>query len=429
MINNLQLSSIWKNHNTTIFVCFLMNMLDGMDVMVISYTAPSLAKEWDVSPEMLGLIFSTGLFGMAIGGIFLAPFADQIGRRRTIIISALIMGISVFLTCFCQIVEHLLILRFISGLGIGSMLASTATLTAEFAPKKTKDFWVSFVMAGYPLGAVFTGLLTAAIIPIYGWKMAFTISGIITFCALPLIYFFLAESEDYLSKVEIKKAIKEAKEVLEKLPPEAHELLPPFPKVTIVKNSVSSILSNSFRKKTILLWAAIFMAFATLYFLTSWIPKLATTAGLSVSLAIYAGTVFNVGAFSGIIVQGYLSAKFGLRKIIFLFLITTASLMAMFGFFKGSDFILVLFGLIGFGIQGGFVGLYSVAARLYPTEVRATGVGWAVGLGRTGAIVGPIIGGIFIAAGYSMAINFFLFSIPLIISGLATLNIQFSDSK
>ncbi len=426
---DLDKTQLSKVQFATIAICFLMNMLDGMDVTVVSYAAPSIAKGWAVTPQVLGIVFSAGLLGMAIGGMFLAPIADYIGRRNIIIISAIIMGISVFLTSFCQNVEQLMVFRFISGLGIGSMLASTATLAAEYAPTKTKDFWVSVAVSGYPVGAVLMGLLTAYITPIYGWEMVFKVAGVLTFITLPFVFIFLSESLDYLLKSQPKNALKQANEILVKMNEEQLTTLPVYSKEEIVKKSVASILSKNLKNPTIRLWIAIFMCFATLYFLTSWIPKLATIAGLSLSLAIYAGTVFNVGAFFGIISQGYLSARFGLTKTICAYLIGTAFLMIIFGFFQGSDLILVLFGLIGFGIQGGFVGMYSVAARLYPTEVRATGVGWAVGLGRIGAIVGPFVGGLLIASGLSMTTNFIIFSVPLIISGVATLLISFGDSE
>lgn len=381
-----------KTYLTTILICFLMNMLDGMDVMVVSYAAPNIAKDWSILPKALGIVFSAGLLGMSIGAMFLAPRADKIGRKSMIMICNLLMGISVFGTAYASNIEWLTFFRILSGLGIGGMLASTATLTAENAPKATKDFWVSFVMAGYPIGAVLSGIVAAAVIPLFGWPSIFKIAGITSFITLPIVYFILKESNEFLIKTETK-----------------------------YKPTVNSLLNSSHKKGTIGLWIAIFMAFATLYFLTTWIPNLASATGLSVELAIYAGTVFNLGAFCGIISQGYLSNKFGLNKTIFGFLIFTAIAMLIFGYFNGSIMVLVLFGLIGFGIQGGFVGMYSLAAKMYPTEIRATGVGWAVGAGRVGAVFGPLIGGFLIAAGFSMASNFMFFAIPTVISGIVTL--------
>lgn len=390
--------SISKLQLTTILICFLMNMLDGTDVMVISYTAPNISKDWSISPQSLGIVFSAGLLGMSIGAMFLAPRADKIGRKSMILICNLIMGMSVSAIYWVNSVEVLTFFRVISGIGIGGMLASTATLTAENAPAKMKDFWVSFVMSGYPIGAVISGLIAANVIPEYGWKTMFQVAGLSTFITLPIVYLFLKESSEFLNKSVLKKS-----------------------------PAVGELLTDKYRKSTSMLWISIFMAFASLYFLTSWIPKLASVTGLSAESVIYAGTVFNLGAFCGIISQGYLSEKFGLQKTIFSYLIFTAVLMLIFGFFKGSMLVLILFGLIGFGIQGGFVGMYSLAARLYPTEIRATGVGWAVGAGRIGAIFGPLLGGFLIGAGFSMTTNFMIFAIPTLIGGITTLCISMKE--
>ncbi len=409
---------------TTIFICFLMNMLDGMDVMVVSYAAPAIGKEWAISPQAMGSVFSAGLLGMTLGTLFIAPRADIVGRRLIILLSALVMGTMVFATFLAQSVGMLLFFRFVSGLGIGSMLASTATLTSEYAPLKTKDFWVSFVMSGYPIGAVLSGLAAAQIIPAYGWRAMFQVAGIATLLTLPFIYFFLAESLEFLMKKRPNGALEKINALLTKMNQPIFNALPPLSIETIEKPSVTALLTPQRRVATLQLWLALFMAFGSLYFLTTWIPKLASSTGLSMELAIYAGTVFNLGAFFGIITQGYLSSQFGLRRTIFGFLTITAVLMVFFGFFKGSALVLVLFGLIGFGIQGGFVGLYAVAARFYPTEIRSTGVGFAMSAGRIGGIVGPLLGGFLIAAGLSMTTNFIVFAIPTLLAGVATFMIQ-----
>lgn len=410
---------------STIFVCFLMNMLDGMDVLVISYTAPAIAKAWDISPQALGTVFSAGLFGMTIGTLFLAPFADKIGRKAIILISGIIMGVCIYLTSYATSITELLIYRFVSGLGIGSMLASTASLAAEYTPNKTRDFWVSFVISGYPVGAVVSGLVAAKVIPVDGWQQMFRIAGIASMFSVPLILFFLSESIDFYLRTQPKNALEKLNKILSKMSIQSIESLPKIEKIKS-KLPVDQLLKTDFKKPTLQLWAALFMAFAALYFLTSWIPKLAKDAGLSMELAIYAGTVFNIGAFFGIITQGYFSSKYGLKKTLGVILVLTGVLMASFGLFVGSDVILLILALLGFGIQGGFVGLYALSARLYPTEFRTTGVGWAMGAGRLGGIVGPMIGGLLIGAGLGIATNFLIFAVPALLSGLITAKI---DSK
>ena len=410
---------------STIFICFLMNMLDGMDVLVISYTAPAIAKAWDVSPQALGTVFSAGLFGMTIGTLFLAPFADKIGRKAIILISGIIMGVCIYLTSYATSITELLIYRFVSGLGIGSMLASTASLASEYTPNKTRDFWVSFVISGYPIGAVIAGLVAAKVIPTDGWQQMFRIAGIASMFSVPLILFFLSESIDFYLRTQPQNALEKLNKNPTKNNIQPLESLPIIEKIKS-KLPVDQLLKTDFKKPTLQLWAALFMAFAALYFLTSWIPKLAKDAGLSMELAIYAGTVFNIGAFFGIITQGYFSSKYGLKKTLGIILVLTGVLMASFGLFIGSDVILLILALLGFGIQGGFVGLYALSARLYPTEFRTTGVGWAMGAGRLGGIVGPMIGGLLIGAGLGIATNFLIFAIPAALSGIITSRI---DSK
>lgn len=410
---------------STIFICFLMNLLDGMDVSVISYTAPAIAKAWDISPQALGTVFSAGLFGMTIGALFLAPFADKIGRKSIILISGIIMGVCIYLTSYAASITELLIYRFLSGLGIGSMLASTASLTSEYTPNKTRDFWVSFVVSGYPIGAVIAGLVAAKVIPTEGWHQMFLIAGIASMFSVPLILFFLSESIDFYLRTQPQNALEKLNKILAKMNIQSLESLPIIDKIKS-KLPVGQLLKTDFRKPTLQLWAALFMAFAALFFLTSWIPKLTKDAGLSEKLAIYSLAVFNIGAFFGIITQGYFSSKYGLKKTLGLILVLTGVLMASFGLFVGSDVILLVLALLGFGIQGGFVGLYALSARLYPTEFRTTGVGWAMGAGRLGGIVGPLIGGLLIGAGLGIATNFLIFAVPALLSGLITAKI---DSK
>lgn len=408
-----------KLQYTTFFVCFIMNILDGMDVMVISYCASAIATSWQVGPEELGIVFSSGLAGMMIGAMFLAPFADQIGRKRMILISAFLMGASVLMTAWSQTVTQLIFLRFLSGIGIGSMLASTASLTAEYAPDRKKDFWVSFVLSGYPVGAVLTGMVSANVVPHYGWSIMFKLAGLASFICLPLIYFLLAESIYYYLKKQPKGALQRVNIILGRMEHAALDKLPE-PELKSSGIPVNKLLSKAYSMPTLQLWTALFMAFGCLYFLISWIPKLTEATGLSMSLAIYAGTVFNMGAFFGIITQGYISSRMGLKRTVALFLVITGVLMATFKMFIGSGTLLFVIGLLGFTLQGGFVGLYVVAARIYPTEFRTTGLGWAIGVGRLGGVIGPALGGVLIGMGLSMAENFMIFAIPVILAGLIT---------
>ena len=397
-----------------------------MDVLVISYTAPVIASSWDISFKALGVVFSSGVFGMAVGALLLAPYADKIGRKKIILLSTIIISIGILLTGFSKNIYHLILLRFLSGIGIGTMLASTVSLVSEYTPNRSRDFWVSFILAGYPLGAILAGYLSNYILKYYSWEDVYIAFGLISIFFIPIIYFFLLESVDFLLKNQPKNALSRVNLILKKLDFSKIEFLPT--KINIgSKIPVNSLFQAKYIDSTIKLWTAFFFSFACLYFLISWIPKIVTELGLSLELGIYSGTVFNIGAFFGIVTQGYFSSKFGLKKIISLFLIVTCIIMTQIQHFFGSDWMLFIFSVLGFTIQGGFVGLYSIAARIYPTEFRTTGVGWGIGAGRLGAVLGPLVAGVLIGAGISISMNFIIFAVAALIAALFTHIISISD--
>ncbi len=404
-------------------ICFLMNALDGMDVLVIAYAAPLLAEEWSIAPAALGVVFSAGLVGMTSGAMFIAPYADRIGRRAMILISIVLTGGGVLATAEADTVNTLMVLRFISGLGIGAMLASVATMAAEFAPDRQRNFILSTVLAGYPIGATLFGLVAADVIPALGWRALFVAAGLTTLATLPLVWFLLPESLTYLIRTQPANALEKVNRIISRMGHAALAELPPA-RHAVESRNVRGLFTDGMALSTTLLWLAFFMNFAALYFLLSWIPKLASAAGLALDLAIYAGAVFNLGAVFGIATSGYVSQKIGLRKTIAGFLLLAAVVMSVFSLARGSAAVLVLFGLIGFLIQGGFVGLYAIAARLYHTEIRTTGVGWAIGAGHTGAIVGPLSGGFLVAFGLSIGANFRWYAISLVLAAIFTLMIR-----
>jgi len=406
--------SVSRQQLVVIGLCLLMNMLDGMDVLVISYAAPVLANQWGIAPEALGVVFSAALFGMSAGALFLSPVADRIGRRRMILLCIVIMTVGILLTAMSQTIWQLGVLRFLSGLGIGGMLASTATLAAEYAPERRKNFFISIAMSGYPIGATLFGVVAAHVIPAWGWRALFVVAGLTSLVTFPLVYAYMTESMDWLMKKQPEGALQKLNAILRKMQlPEIDTL--PEPGAEARRNPLKALFEDGRSPLTVQLWVAFFLTFATLYFLTAWIPNLASAMGLSMDLAIYAGTVFNLGAAIGIWLQGFLSLYIGLKRAIIVFLLATAVLMGAFGFLETGPVILTSLGLIGFGMQGGFIGMYAVAAQVYPTEIRNTGVGGAIGAGRTGAIVSPVLAGVLVGMGLTPAENFIAFGVPLLI--------------
>ncbi|MEP5764281.1 MAG: MFS transporter [Halieaceae bacterium] len=410
-----------------LLVCFLLQTVDGFDVLAMAFAAPPLADDWALSPDRLGIVFSSGVLGMTLGAMFLSPLTDRLGRRVVIVWAVLIMGLAMLATAWSPSLWPMVALRLLTGLMIGAIMASLTALVSEFFPDRQRNMAVGILLAGYPLGATLGGFLAAALIPDYGWQGVFVAGGILTLAMLPLILLFMPESLHFLLVRRPANALGRVNKVLARMQLATVKELPDAgaePEAA----SVSSLLSASRRKQTLQLWSSFFLCFGTLYFLLSWIPKLLVDSGLPLAQAIYAGIAFNLGGAVGNIGMGWASTRFGLQKTILVFHFIAALGMILFAFLPlGLAALLLLTAVIGLFQQGGFVGFYMTAARLYPAEVRATGVGWGIGLGRFGAVIAPYVAGLLIAAGWGIPILFTVFALPLLAGGLITYSIRSKD--
>ncbi|PZO65827.1 MAG: MFS transporter [Paracoccus denitrificans] len=406
-----------------IFICFFLNAIDGMDIVIMSYIAPVLKAEWALSPEALGLVFSASLAGMALGGLFIAPLADRFGRRPLIITLLSVITVTMLLSSHAQDLTQLILLRAIIGASVGAFLASVTTMAADFAPRGQQGMVVATAISGYALGAVITGLVVAHHLPDHGWRMMLRGAGYVSLIALPLVIAVMPESIDFLKRVQPKNALPRLNRVLHRLGEAPVAALPP--KVSAARASVTAVFQDGRLRGTLCLWLGIIMGFMTFYFLVSWITQLSVQSGLAVDKAIYAGALFNFGGFTGTFVIGAFGARFGLQRATCVALLCGAAVVAAFGYLSVSLAVtLTLAYLAGFTTNGGFNAFYALAAALYPTEIRSTGIGWAMGIGRIGAVIGPLLGGVLIGQGLSLAGLLAVFALPLVIAGLASLFIR-----
>ena len=411
-----------RKQATVVLLCLIFIMVDGFDITAMAVAASSIGTELGLDPDQLGLVFSFALAGMMFGAMLLAPISDVIGRRLTIIAGLGLVGSTVVITGYAQNLELIIVLRFFSGLGAGAILACQATLASEYVPEKYRALAVSIVTAGYPLGAMLTGMVAHYLIPLYGWQGLFIGGGTAALLLAMIAYLALPESIEFLIKRQPKNALEKINKLLTSL---SRPNLTELPQCRdgntspSVNSNVKALLTADFRPYTLLLWTVFFLCFATLYFLMSWIPKLVLLLGYSENASYSAFTIFNLGGVIGIFTLGVLSTRLDLIYLIAGFLCLSGLLMMLVNFVaQTQSALLALVFIIGVAQQGGFTGLYSVATKIYPTEIRATGMGWAVGLGRSGAVVGPAVAGLTIAGGVSAESNFLLFSIPMIIGGL-----------
>ena len=415
--------SITSQQILVVSLCFIFNMLDGFDITAMAVVASPVSVDLALTPDLLGWIFSFALAGMMVGAMALAPLADIIGRRALIILSLMIVGISVIMTSKVESLTPFMLLRFISGMGAGALLASQASLAAEYSPNKYRALSVAIVTAGYPTGAMMTSIVAGYILPEYGWRMMFLFGGIVTVSMVIVAWLMIPESLKYLIEKKPNNALEKINKILLKLNAPSISELPPSnndSEVTIsMIGNMRMLLSPKFRRLSLMLWTSFFCAFGTLYFLMSWIPKLMENAGYDMAVGRDAFLLFNLGGVIGIYLLGILSVKWKLTNLILNLSLVSAVSMIIFALVPNQlNILFILILVIGILQQSAFTGLYGVAAKAYPTEIRSTGVGWAIGLGRSGAVVGPAVAGYLILAGYDMSANFIFFALPMIVCGL-----------
>ncbi len=371
-------------------LCFAINMVDGMDVNILSYVRAALSKDWGIADNVMGYVMSAGTFGMGIGAIGIAPFADRYGRKRVILAALTLMSLGMIACGLVSSIDALMWSRLVVGMGIGTVLAAMAALAAEVAPEGKKNLAVALVQAGFPLAAVGTGFMTAAALPTLGWQGLLLWAGVITVLMLPLAWAILP---DHLPSAD------------------AGGQSP--------RNGLSSLFERSQRAKTILLMIAVFMGLLALYSMLSWITKIATSAGLSDKDSIYAGALYNFGAFFGTSCMGVLTLRIRPGVLAPILLSSACVVLLIFGNVAMSvGWALFMAFLIGLTLQGGYNGVWPLAAGAFATETRATGIGWVMGIGRGGAVVGPIMAGYLLDAKFSLATILAIYCVPLAICAL-----------
>ena len=405
-------------------LCLFFNMLDGFDITAMAIVAGAVSTELQLTPDKLGWVFSFALAGMMAGAMILAPVSDVIGRRKLIILSVVLVGVSILFTANASSLTEFVILRFISGIGAGAMLACQATLAAEYSPDKYRAFSVAAVTSGYPMGAMLTSVVAGYVMPDYGWRGMFWFGGGLTLTMGIVAWLMIPESLKYLFERRPANALERINSILRKL---KKPTLDTLPEVSVAQQNarggivdrVLKLHAPEHRRVTWTLWTAFFLCFATLYFLMSWIPKLMDDSGYAPEVGRHAFFLFNLGGVIGIYLLGILSTRWVLTNLVFGLSVASAFGMVVFAYApKDLDVLYVIIFIVGILQQGGFTGLYGAAAKAYPTEIRSTGIGWAIGLGRSGAVVGPAAAGYMIAAGLDMSDNFIIFAIPMAIGGI-----------
>lgn len=424
----LDRSPITVQQIVIIAVCVCLNVLDGFDITTMAVSKTAIAADLGLTASQLGFLDGIALAGMCFGAMFLGSLADLVGRRRVILVSISTIAVTMFLTAFVDSFFQFFIVRLLTGLGVGAMLASIPAIASEYAPEKYKGMAVTIATVGYPAGAMLGGAFGPQLINHWGWQGVFYFGGAATLLIAVVSFLLLPESLQFLASKQPKNALSRINQILLRIKKEPLAALPASTSLRVtgigatmlgIFDNLGGLFKKGMLSKTILLWLTFFSSLVTLYFMMSWIPYMIEHAGNTLEQGGQAFSLFNIGAIVGVILLGSLTTRLPLSASVGSFLIAAAVLMVLFANVNLSFFgSMVLILIIGIFMQGGYTGLYACAAKIYPSEVRATGVGWAIGVGRVGAVLGPAVAGLLIDKGVTMQTNFILFAIPMLLSGV-----------
>ncbi|HLJ01352.1 MAG TPA: MFS transporter [Bradyrhizobium sp.] len=389
-----------------LLTCASVLFLDGFDTTAIGYVAPALAKEWNLGKGALGPVFSAGLFGLMIGALVFGPLADRIGRKKIIIFSTLAFGIGTLVTAFAGDLNVLFAIRLATGLGLGGAMPNTVALTSEFSPHRRRATMVMVMFVGFSIGAALGGLLAAALIPHFGWRSVFVVGGLAPLALVPILLSRLPESIRFLAlagKVQ-EKAQERVAQLLASISPSAlFEQGTRFVvnEPTLTGIPVRHLFQGGRTTATLLLWIVFFMSLLDIYFLSNWLPTVLNDLGASIAEAAVIGSMLQIGGVVGTFALGRIIDRFSFRALALVYFIAVFAVGAIGQLGHSEILVTVAIFIAGFCIVGGQIAANALAAGFYPTAVRATGVGWALGIGRVGSIVGPLVGGILLSLKWS----------------------------
>ena len=363
-------------------------LMDGFDVQAMGYVAPAIVKEWGVSRDLLGPVFGAGLFGMLVGSLTLSVVADRVGRRPVLIGATLFFAACMLVTTQVTAVPQLVALRFVTGLGLGAIMPNAMALAGELSPAKRRVTLMMLVSCGFTVGAVVGGFASAALIPAFGWQSVFWVGGAAPLVIAGLMVVALPESGEFASA---RRA----------------------------RHSVAALFRDGRAAVTLLLWAINFLNLINLYFLSNWLPTIAAGAGMSTPRAVLLGTTLQVGGVIGTFVMGPLIARGGFRAVLVpAFAVAAVSIAAIGRAGIPAPVLFAAVAVTGLCIIGGQPAVNAFAASWYPTALRATGVGWALGVGRIGSIVGPVLGGELIRRQWTNERLFVAVAVPALLSAV-----------
>lgn len=407
-------------HGLVLVLTFIVAAVDGLDAQIIGFTAPQIAAEFGIGKDRLGPVFSAALLGMTGGALLFGMLGDRFGRRRTMIFCVALFGAGTLLTVFAGSVTELMLLRLVTGLGLGGALPNAVTLVAECAPGKHRALLVTLMYIGFSVGGLLGGLIAGSVVVEHGWRVMFYVGGGLPLVVSILLAAWLPESPQYLARQAGTGA--RLSRLLTRLDPSGaygaqdRYTLPE----AAARTDVGELFRHRRLRNTLLLWLAFFINLLVLFFVMNWLPTLLVDRGVPLAQAIRITVYFNVGGVLGALVLAWLSARYNPRRMLATFFALGAVALMAIGLGDGR-LVPVAAACFATGLFAGAaqVGLYPIATQVYPSAVRATGVGWAQAWGRIGSIFGPLAGGWVAVLEPPFVVYFLVFGAPLLLAATA----------
>ena len=380
-----------------------LNALDGFDVLSISFASPGIAAEWHVTLKNLGFILSMELFGMAIGSIALGALADKIGRRPTVLGCLVVMTVGMFMVTTAKGPAELSAWRVLTGFGIGGVLASINAVAAEFCNARRKNLGVAIMAIGYPIGGVLGGQVVQGLLKTGNWRSVFYFGAAATVAFIPLVLLWVPESVHWLAQNQPANALDKINRALKRMGHAVIAALPPLP-TTTRKPSIAEIFGPALIATTVIVTLAYFFHIMTFYFVLKWIPKIINNMGFDASSAAGVLKWANLGGACGGATLGLLGMRYGMKTLTIGVMILSTVMVNVFGRSPPDLAHLTLIcACTGFFTNAAIVGMYAIFAQAFPTHLRAFGTGFAIGVGRGGSALAPVVAGYLFEAGYSIA--------------------------
>jgi MFS family permease len=394
-----------------VVLCCLINLSDGYDVLSLALAAPQITKEWGVAPQMLGVAFSATSIGLVIGAFVVAPVADRVGRRTVVLAALLIITAAHWCLAASSSIWMVAALRFCKGIGLGTLVVSLNVLVAEFSNDRWRNLLLGILHTGFSLGMAVGGATAAWVLEPFGWRYIFVGGGLLNGAVLLFAIVFLLESPEYLTTRQPRNALARVNAVLAALKRPPLDSLPQIQAGRRSKISVAALLAPDIRRTTILIWVASLTYAIVGYFLMNWKPQILVKAGLSPTQASYVGIVNGAFGTLGHLTIGLLTKWVEETRLTAIYFAMIVVVLVVFGTIPPNPVLLLgTSGLLTLFTVGAYTGLFLVAIKFYSAEMRNTGVGFVVGWGRVGAIIGPMLGGLLIGASLDRVMTFAVFA-------------------